>query len=600
MAIGRRSATGSPLSPPRAGAALATSPINSSSPSAFAIQRPLGSPSLPLTPEALQIDLEHPHLVTLVLLSKKALQHGEHLCTLAHTSSNTSFQSAVDVLALDAKVKWLSGEVLEQLKLVANVAKAIEEKRNALQNHMDEWDSARSKHTDALDSILDILGKQLVPPEFHQMSADSSLFGSQPGLNLTEEGGGGQLFGEPTSQDAMASPLIGFGIGNSNDGVSTSPVSPSSTLRRAEPLRRYSIEGALNGVTKDKNKHLKQNDRRHWKTLRDFIDDQAIEDTLDIIESDRSALDNILATTDDYPETLYQTISTIEAALPSVTYESSSSFPFSPVSSEASILQLVHDIIAGQEGLVRNMANTLENLASHYDGMATALKENEGGEVFSEDEMNAMSRDTEELRMIMHEMERDMEGVQGYQSQLTEKHATLSTSLSTLSSTLNTLDALGDILEEMLTTQDITEHSAQEALAGLQYHLTTLEELHRQFEEYRVAFDRLLVEIQRRRIYRDAVEEIVRGMGKELIALTQEEERTRSSFNSQYGSYLPEDLCLSIANAPTKWEVLPCDETRSLEFELGFERESSTTTKPVTRRTETLPWIEKDLVDTVS
>lgn len=59
---------------------------------------------------------EQPHLVSLVLQSKKALQHGEQLCLRANTLSNVSAQCAVDVLALDAKVKWISNAVLDQLK----------------------------------------------------------------------------------------------------------------------------------------------------------------------------------------------------------------------------------------------------------------------------------------------------------------------------------------------------------------------------------------------------------------------------------------------------------------------------------------------------
>jgi autophagy-related protein 17 len=60
---------------------------------------------------------EQPHLVSLVLQSKKALQHGEQLCSRAHVASNASAQCAVDVISLDAKVKWITDAVLEQLKV---------------------------------------------------------------------------------------------------------------------------------------------------------------------------------------------------------------------------------------------------------------------------------------------------------------------------------------------------------------------------------------------------------------------------------------------------------------------------------------------------
>jgi autophagy-related protein 17 len=60
---------------------------------------------------------DQPHLVSLVLQSKKALQHGQQLCSHAHARSNTSSKAAVDVLALDAKVRWMTESVVEQLKV---------------------------------------------------------------------------------------------------------------------------------------------------------------------------------------------------------------------------------------------------------------------------------------------------------------------------------------------------------------------------------------------------------------------------------------------------------------------------------------------------
>ena len=35
----------------------------------------------------------------------------------------------------------------------------------------------------------------------------------------------------------------------------------------------------------------------------------------------------------------------------------------------------------------------------------------------------------------------------------------------------------------------------------------------------------------------------------------------RAHFNAEYGQHLPEDLCLSIANAPTAWEIAPVEGT---------------------------------------
>lgn len=46
--------------------------------------------------------------------------------------------------------------------------------------------------------------------------------------------------------------------------------------------------GVLSDTT---SKTARQHDRKHWKNLRDFVDDQAIEDILETIENNRTALD---------------------------------------------------------------------------------------------------------------------------------------------------------------------------------------------------------------------------------------------------------------------------------------------------------------------
>ena len=63
------------------------------------------------------IDSEQPHIVALALQAKKALQQGQHLCTRASELSAASAQVTVDVLALDAQVRWMSEAVLDQLKV---------------------------------------------------------------------------------------------------------------------------------------------------------------------------------------------------------------------------------------------------------------------------------------------------------------------------------------------------------------------------------------------------------------------------------------------------------------------------------------------------
>ena len=92
-----------------------------------------------------------------------------------------------------------------------------------------------------------------------------------------------------------------------------------------------------------------------------------------------------------------------------------------------------------------------------------------------------------------------------------------------------------------------------------------------------MAFNKLILEIARRRQYREAAENIVKGMMRQLDSMSlgrrpdskfslrylfflfTEESRVRAHFNAEYGSHLPEDICLCIRNEPTKWEVTPLE-----------------------------------------
>ncbi|KAF9466562.1 autophagy protein Apg17-domain-containing protein [Collybia nuda] len=452
---------------------------------------------------------DQPHLVSLVLQSKKALQHGEQLCSRAHAVSNASAQSAIDVVAIDAKVRWVTDAVAEQLKLVTSVSKSIEEKRSHLEKQVQSWDVLRVKHSDALETILESIGSQLVPSDFHEStSADSSLFGSQ--------------HSEDESHPKETAKVNGRTMSISH--------SPSSTIRTG--LRKG----------KQKQKSDPQAERKWWKNLRDFVDDQAIEDLLETIENDRLGLDDIMSKTDQYPETLLTTTVSIRDSLPEV-----SELP----------VTAVEDILATQDAMSTVMAAHLESLASHYDQMATALRDSEAGEAFNEDDLQDMNRDTDELPLIMAELEESADAIETQHEKLRTHQEVSQGHLSLLMHVLDDLDELGEIMSEMLQMQEDVEVKCKEELDGLHNHLLTLEHLRDRFVSYQLAFNKLILELARRRQYREEAEDIVHGMMAKLEAMTEEEKQLRNHFNLEYGAHLPEDICLCVGNAPTKWEVVP-------------------------------------------
>lgn len=118
-----------------------------------------------------------------------------------------------------------------------------------------------------------------------------------------------------------------------------------------------------------------------------------------------------MATTADYPETLYATISTIQQSLP-----------------EPTALLSIETVLSAQMNVSSDMARHLESLALHYDQMAEALRTSEAGEQFSQEDLQgtssyahihliiytllAMNRDTEELPIIITELEESCNSIE--------------------------------------------------------------------------------------------------------------------------------------------------------------------------------------------
>ncbi len=117
-----------------------------------------------------------------------------------------------------------------------------------------------------------------------------------------------------------------------------------------------------------------------------------------------------------------------------------------------------------------------------------------------------------------------------------------------LNSVLDDLEELGDIMGEMLHNQDevevrssvirdvpVTKHISQskceEGLNSLHEQILTIRDLHERYVSYRTAFNKLIVEIARRRYYKEATENIVKGMIDQLMAMTEGERKLNYFFH---------------------------------------------------------------------
>ncbi|KAF8501266.1 autophagy-related protein 17 [Gautieria morchelliformis] len=462
-----------------------------------------------------------PHLVSLVLQSKKGLQHGEQLCSYAHDLTHRSARQAVDVLALDAKIRWIKEGVLNQLKVAAGVAKCITERRDRLEEEAKarlslQWDRVRSQHQDALDVTLESLGSQVVPPSFHQSSLESSLFGIQ--------------------------------ASESNDEV----------IMDHEQINDLEVT--------DENQESSQ-DRRKWKTLRDFVDERGLEDLFESIEGERSALDDILGATATHPATITSITNQIRSLL-------------------STSLSDVSALLVKQERTSGGMASHLESLAAHYDQMATALKEKEAGEDIGEEDMEGIFfvRDTAELPSIVSELEESIGSIETVYQDIMDVKNELQSSLATQSQILDSLDSLGHKMESMLQEQTEIETETQATYDTLNDYLESLLSLRSTYDTYQMSYNALVMEMDRRIRYRNDMELLVQEMREKLGRLRDDEMTARDGFYSAHSASIPDDLCLAISNIPQTFVI-----SYDVPKEHGIEHQSGD-------GREVLPEIDDDLV----
>ena len=121
-------------------------------------------------------------------------------------------------------------------------------------------------------------------------------------------------------------------------------------------------------------------------------------------------------------------------------------------------------------------------------------------------------------------------------------------------------------------------------------HLTGIFELQSTYTHYRTAYGKLVLEVDRRRQYRESADAIVRGMTAQLQALREgrpcqqissselianfrflvEEISRREQFFKSEGAYLPEDLCPYVGEPPTMFEVLATNEEVAINLDPAY------------------------------
>lgn len=75
-------------------------------------------------------------------------------------------------------------------------------------------------------------------------------------------------------------------------------------------------------------------------------------------------------------------------------------------------------------------------------------------------------------------------------------------------------------IHDSITSRAAVQGDCEDLLEALHQRLLVVENLHHRFVQYQSSFSKLLIEIARRRQYREAAEKIVEGMMAQLDAMS--------------------------------------------------------------------------------
>ncbi|KAF8312517.1 hypothetical protein DL93DRAFT_2059880 [Clavulina sp. PMI_390] len=434
------------------------------------------------------LDDQPTSLLSLFAQSKEALAQGQGLCFRGNELNSETASVVVDALAHEAKAKWMNDGVTDQLALATTISKSLTQQRTRLLDQARDWDNLRSAINERLDATLEDLGRQKVPPNLHLMSSGSSLFGSQHSLNnLT---------------------II-------DDHGEDRPSAATSSASRTEKSK--------------------------WKSLRDFVDEQAIEAAQERMEEERNLLDDVLNSTATHPADLSAQIAAITSTIPVLA---------SPPHSLSAMLS-PHDVTLAA------MAARLEDLAAHFGQMERAVQDEEAGQPLNEEEIQGMYLLLYNMQLpgILAELQSCVQTMEAVYGSIATYRDSAHAVVEAFGPVIIHLENLEALMDAMLNHHSKVEADAAEIHGVLQEHHTALEGLAHSYEFYQLAYDHLIVEMHRRAQYRTEMQAMIEEMAERLTIMRNEESEARQRFINDHGGFLPDDLCPYIPDQPLNYII---------------------------------------------
>ncbi|OJD18419.1 hypothetical protein AJ78_01538 [Emergomyces pasteurianus Ep9510] len=340
------------------------------------------------------------------------------------------------------------------------------------------------------------------------------------------------------------------------------------------------------------------------KTLYDFVDDRGVEDlqlllkaSIDNTNAAQAELDQSNRAFDNDIHSIQQALGKYRDVVKKRLGSSSSLSSSSPSASRVSIPSpsLIPELLRSLEAHARGMADLLESLVKHFDLCVTAVKHTEGGGAAArsitgdlptgvdvgvsvgneiqddhgsgmlhtplepitkaeyQEMINVLTKDASEVEDVVLEIQDRVAEMEITLERVLEQRDALT---SVYTSTTDIFHRLSTVASSQLTDYIDQAHAFtrvwSEEHEHIQAGMTELVDLRSLYAGFLDAYDRLIMEVTRRKAVRLAVDKILKETRRELDRLFDDDVRARELFRTEYGDYLPSDIWPGLGRCPAR------------------------------------------------
>ncbi|MCJ1244496.1 autophagy protein 17 [Trapelia coarctata] len=250
----------------------------------------------------------------------------------------------------------------------------------------------------------------------------------------------------------------------------------------------------------------------------------------------------------------------------------------------------IPDILQGMEEHAQEMADNLESLVKHFDVCVTAIKHTEGGgaaaqniatdlpegvslgltnedEPLSEEErmemLAVLEKDASEVEEVVIEIKDRSTEMEAYFERSVAHSDLLSESHAREIAAYKLLEEVGAKLPTYILQSQIFLAKWEDEKVKIEERMEELETVRDFYDGFLRAYDKLIIEIGRRKTMETKVAKVAQEAMAKIDRLYAEDVADRDSFRQEQGDFLPVDIWPGLMLPPKRYKVCQEDENAS-------------------------------------